>query len=391
MRCLRRFAFLGLALLLCASATAFDVSPETQTGLDLLNNGRVLESYAQMKDVHAKHPADVQATFVLALVKFRIMWLSTYSPADRKELVGLLDDVEAKTKNHLDNKDQMFYYSAICGIRAQLVATEGDWWATAKLGKSMKKNTESLVKMDSNYYPAYYLLGTYNYFADVLPSAVKFFRSLLFIPGGDKNEGLRQLNLAYQKANAVSVEAGRTMVLIQIYYEKSYPTGINMADDLLSKYPDDYEVGLYKGVGLYYNQSWEKCDDWLRHLRDEVLAYSNEHKDLPLRDGVVPVYVPMERESRYWVARSLIQRKRYTEARELLAALAAAPVDQPYWLKRWVYLSLAQLDYIDGKGGSAGKWLDPVQKSMDVKDSHNKADIVKKKKGKVGMFEIDFQ
>lgn len=388
---LQRLSLIVLLVLLCHPLSALEVSKDVQAGLDLLNNGRLLESYAFLKEYHAKNPQDVQATFVLSLVKFRIMWLSTYNATDRKELVGLLDDVEAKTKNHLNEKDKMFYYSAICGIRAQLVATEGDWWETAKLGKSMKKNTEKLVKMDPEYYPAYYLLGTYNYFADVLPSAVKFFRSLLFIPGGDRNEGLRQLNLAYQKANGVSVEAGRTMVLIQVYYEKAYPTGVNIADDLLSKYPDDFEVGLYKGVGLYYNQSWDKCDEWLHHLRDEVLAYSREHKDLPQHDGAVPVYVPMERESRYWIARSLIQRHRYAEARELLAALAAAPVDQPYWLKRWVYLSLAQLDYFDGKGQSAERWLGPVLKGMDVKDSHKKADIVKRKKGKVGMFEIDFQ
>jgi hypothetical protein len=388
---MKRFCILVLLTFLCGSAWALELTPDVRAGLDLMNNGRLLEAYTYLKETHAKNAADVQATFGLALVKFRIMWLSTYDQSDRKELVGLLDDVEAKTRNHLDNKDMMFYYSAICGIRAQLVATEGDWWEAAKLGKSMKKNTEKLVKMDSDYYPAYYLLGTYNYFADVLPGAVKFLRSLLFIPGGDRNEGLRQLSLAYEKDNAVSVEAGRTMVLIQVYYEKAYPTGVRVADNLLTTYPDNFEVGIYKGVGLYYNQSWDKCDEWLHHLRDELLAYSREHKDLPQHDGVVPLYVPMERESRYWIARSLIQRRRYAEARELLAALASAPVDQPYWLKRWVYLSLAQLDYLDGRSESAERWLDPVLRDMDVKNSHDKAEIMKKKKGRVGMFETDFQ
>ncbi len=66
-------------------------------------------------------------------------------------------------------------------------------------------------------------------------------------------------------------------------------------------------------------------------------------------------------------------------------------MDQPYWLKRWTYISLAQLDYLDGKSESAERWLDPVLRGMDVKDSHDKAELVKKKKGRVGMFEIDFQ
>ncbi len=152
-----------------------------------------------------------------------------------------------KAKNHLDNKDMMFLLlrhlrnsRAACCHRGRLVGDSQAW-------QVHEEEHGKLVKMDPEYYPAYYLLGTSNYFADVLPSAVKFFRSLLFYSGGDRNEGLRQLNLAYEKNNAVSVEAGRTMVLIQVYYEKAYPTGVRMADNVLATYPDDYEVGFIQG------------------------------------------------------------------------------------------------------------------------------------------------
>lgn len=384
-----RFVLFLLALLLLVSnASALELSEKVNEGLDLMNHGKLIESYSLLKNLHSSNPKDVQTSFILALVKFRIMWLSTFNAADRKELVGLLDSVDAAATAHLSDKDMLFYHAAVKGMKAQLVATEGDWWQTAQLGKDMKKSAEQLKKMDATYSPADYLLGSYNYFADAISGTVKFVRSLFFIPGGDRAGGIRQLLSSYQKPNPVSAEAGRTLVLIYVYYEKEYPYGIRMADNFLARYPGNLEVGLYKGVGLYFNQSWTKSEEWLRSLRGQILDYSHQHVT---GDRVVDVYLPMERETRYWIARTLFQEKRYDEARAMLNELADSKVDQPYWLKRWVYLSLAQMEYLDGKSESAERYLAPVLKGMDVKDSHKKAELLRAKKGRVDMFAIDFQ
>src|SRR5207253_2769147 len=126
------------------------------------------------------------------------------------------------------------------GIRAQLAARENEWWQTAKLGKEMKKSCEHILQTDPTYYPADYLLGSYNYFADVLPAHIKFIRTLLFLPGGDREKGLRELMTSYQKNNVVSAEAGRTLALIYIYYEKEYPEAVKICDNMLAQYPESY-------------------------------------------------------------------------------------------------------------------------------------------------------
>src|SRR5262249_38642967 len=106
---------------------------------------------------------------------------------------------------------------------------------------------------------------------------------------------------------------------------------------------------------------------------------------------VVPVYAPMERETRYWMARNLIQLKRYEQALEILDSLQASTSDQPYWLRRWINLSLAQLAYHNDDETKAKGLIDRVLQADDVKDSHDKARILEKKKGNVDTFEIDFQ
>ena len=44
--------------------------------------------------------------------------------------------------------EALFYYTGVYGMRAQLAATENEWWSTAQLGKKMKRNAEMLVKKD---------------------------------------------------------------------------------------------------------------------------------------------------------------------------------------------------------------------------------------------------
>jgi len=122
-------------------------------------------------------------------------------------------------------------------------------------------------------------------------------------------------------------------------------------------------------------------------LRSEILAYSSRHEP---SNHVVSVYFPMEREIRYWIARAKIQQGHTAEAHEILMALANPAIHQPYWLMRGVYLSLAQIDYQNHEQGRADGYVYKVLAWQDVKDSHDKAKKLRKKKGKVDTFDIDF-
>jgi hypothetical protein len=255
----------------------------------------------------------------------------------------------------------------------------------------MKKYAERLIEKEPKYYEAYYLTGSFNYFADVLPSHLKFLRSLLFLPGGDRRAGLKQLIIAYQKGNLVSEEAGRTLALVYTYYEKRPDYGTEMCDNLLSRYPENYETSLFKGINLYFESEFEKSANWLTQVRQALLAYSQKHpKGRPADQQIVPVYFGLEREVRYWIARDLIQMGRDQEAREILLDLADPEIHQPYWVMRGVFLSLAQLDYRAGNPENAEGWISKVLRWQDVKDSHEKAELLQKKKELVESFEIDF-
>ena len=365
-----------------------ELSPELKPPLQLLNNGQILETLSSLKDIGTTRVDMRQYLFLKAMAKFKIAWLSTYSQKDMADIQSILDQVDKLCLPHVDEDNQArFFYAASIGLRAQIAGTQGDWWQTAKLGKRMKGEAELIIEKDRDFYPAYYLLGSYNYFADALPAYLKFFRVFAFMPGGDRSEGLKQLTLSYEKGGITEDEAGRTLALIYTYYEKDFDQGIKTTQKILDHYPLSYDTALYKGINLYFTRQWADAADWLGKLRAQILDYSARH-DSP--KAVVPVYLPMEREIRYWIARAKIQQGQTEEARQILLALANPPIHQPYWLLRGVYLSLAQIDYQNKEPGRADGYVFKVLSWQDVKDSHEKASKLKKKKGKVDTFDLDF-
>jgi hypothetical protein len=383
-----RFFLLLLLIPNLLWAVPLELSPALQSPLQQLNNGQVLEALDTLSELENTHLNSREYLFLKAMVKWKMMWLSTFTPKDAQEVLDLLDEVENICRPLLDeDTDARFFYAASIGLRAQIAATQGDWWKTAKLGKKMKGEALLIIEKDQNYYPAYYLAGSYNYFADALPGYLKVLRAFAFLPGGDRKQGLQQLVLSYEKGGITESEAGQTLAIIYTYYEHNFAESNRICEKILSRYPLSYDTALYKGVSLYYLKEWKEAGNWLENLRSQILSYSSKHET---SGQIVAVYQPMEREVRYWIARTLIQQQRYSEAREILLTLANPPVHQPYWLLRAVYLSLAQIDYLNEEPGRAEGYIFRVLQWDDVKDAHEKAKKLKKKKGKVGDFDIDF-
>ena len=368
--------------------------PELIAGIELMNNGQFLESHDTIKKYTVEHPKEARGLFLLALIKWKIMWISSYTQPEREELEKLINRTESYFSVRKDkDPNSLFFYTASIGLRASIATWENKWWDAAQLGKTMKTDALTLVKLDPDNYDSYYLLGSYNYFADALPGYVKVFRTLLFLPSGNRTDGIKQLILANQKGSVTAGEAGRTLSIIYTYFEKQAEYGERMCTNVLTLYPENYEVGLYKGINIYFQKQWTPSYEWLQHVREQIKVYSMKHENPS--DGeqaefsVVPVYRTIDRELQYWVSRSLIQQGRYPEARVILQKLANPEIHQPYWIMRGVFLSLAEIEYKEGHPDKADVLIRSVLKWPDVKDSHEKAKRLKEKGKRIGTFETD--
>ena len=68
----------------------------------------------------------------------------------------------------------------------------------------LKNALDRALALDPSLHDAYFGIGLYHYYAAVAPAAVKMLRWLLFLPGGDREGGLREMQRARDQRRAAS-------------------------------------------------------------------------------------------------------------------------------------------------------------------------------------------
>jgi tetratricopeptide (TPR) repeat protein len=118
-----------------------------------------------------------------------------------------IQKAETRLHAHQDEALNYFYEGLAYGLQCRLEAMRDHALATARAGKKLRNLSLTALKLDPDLDDAYFGVGLYNYFEDTLPSYVKLLRFLILLPGGDRLEGLRQIQDAMEKGQLVNSEA----------------------------------------------------------------------------------------------------------------------------------------------------------------------------------------
>jgi hypothetical protein len=124
-------------------------------------------------------------------------------------------------------------------LRARLVGLRYEKKATARAGVAARRHLLRCLQLDPNMADAYTGLGLYNYYVDTLSAFAKILRFFMGIPGGDKREGLRQLETAMAKGELTPVEARFYTAKNLRNYDRDYARAAEMAAPLVTKFPDN--------------------------------------------------------------------------------------------------------------------------------------------------------
>src|ERR1044071_214889 len=103
-----RFWLLFLILLIASACHATEpvIPSELMHGWNLLNNGRLIEALTTIKEYSRAHPESREGLFLLAMTRWRIMWLSGYNEGERGDLLLLLDEVQNKGLPDIDTRSE---------------------------------------------------------------------------------------------------------------------------------------------------------------------------------------------------------------------------------------------------------------------------------------------
>jgi hypothetical protein len=144
---------------------------------------------------------------------------------------------EAWTVRAPDSAEAWFYLGGAYAARVQWRVLRNEKLAAARDGKRIKDALEHSLTLDPGLDDAYFGIGMYRYYAAVAPAAVRFLRFLLLLPGGDKQEGLAQMQRARSRGQLLQGEADYQLHIIYLWYEEQTGRALDLLRDLQQQYP----------------------------------------------------------------------------------------------------------------------------------------------------------
>lgn len=187
-------------------------------------------------------PAPVQVCQTLELAA--LWWQIQVDPGNRSLDARFLDTanravtgMEAWTAKEPERAEAWFYRGAAYGARAQWRVLRGERVAAARDGKRIKDALERALALDPGLQDAWFGIGLYHYYADVAPAAAKMLRFLLFLPGGDRKQGLAEMRRARDNGALLRGEIDYQLHVIDLWYEHAPRHAVELLEGLRRQYP----------------------------------------------------------------------------------------------------------------------------------------------------------
>jgi hypothetical protein len=186
-------------------------SPEEaiEGSLELLHDGRFDEADALLARETSED--DPTAAFFRAFVTYWRLLYDEKNAAHRSVLEKRLNRAialaEGRQKADPSDPIAALYAGSSHLLLAQLRVSEKRVLSAAGEARKAKRSLEGAIRSDVVAADAAFALGTYNYVADRVPAFVKGLRAVLFLPGGDRERGLQQLEQAATRSRSFALES----------------------------------------------------------------------------------------------------------------------------------------------------------------------------------------
>jgi tetratricopeptide (TPR) repeat protein len=282
-----------LLLALASSARAAGLtSPEPLMKVyDLILDARFDEAERQLRSTCP--PSPQPACEVMGAVND--YWRLLPNPADTSRDAALLARInaaiastEAWVAREPKRAEAWFYLGGAYGTRVLLRGERGQYLAAARDGKRIHDSLQLAISLDPSLGDAYFGLGLYHYYAAIAPRAARILSMLMFLPGGDRARGLKEMEQTRSKGMLLRGEADYQLHLIYLWYERQHTTALRLIEGLRTRYPANpvFYLRLADVQGNYIRnhqwalQTYRSMFDAAREGRISLPALSEVHARL---------------------------------------------------------------------------------------------------------------
>jgi tetratricopeptide (TPR) repeat protein len=177
---------------------------------------------------------------------------------------AVIGSIERWTAAEPRRADAWFLLGASYGLRVQYRVLRGERLAAARDGKRIKDSLERSLALDPNLQDAYFGIGLYHYYAAIAPAALRLLRWLLFLPGGDRVQGLQEMVRARDRGELLRGEADYQLSLIYLWYEQDAGRALALLEELHARYPHNpvFLQSIADVQDAYLHDNAASLDTW---------------------------------------------------------------------------------------------------------------------------------
>lgn len=136
-----------------------------------------------------------------------------------------------------DTADMHFYAGMGLALKVRLEVLRGENRAVAHYGVAARAEFLRALELDPQMADATAGLGLYNYYVDSLSTTVKILRFFMGIPGGNRTEGIRQMQIGIDHGVVTPTEMRFHLARNLRTFDYQYQRAIEVAQPLVQRYP----------------------------------------------------------------------------------------------------------------------------------------------------------
>jgi tetratricopeptide (TPR) repeat protein len=238
-----------------ARAGAVQVPPEASQAMDKMYGGDPDGAISLLHEYEAAHPSDPLPFTIEAEARWWKMYCDAAEikwglfdsqkrgkkPED-ESYFALADHViqlaQAQIAQH-ETSENHLYAGIGYALKTRLYGLRAENRAAARNGVAARTEFLRALELDPNNADASVGIGFYNYYVDTLSPVVKFLRFFMGIPGGNKEEGIKQIQVGVEHGVLLAVDARFYQARNFRTYEQRYEEALNIAEPLVTRYPQN--------------------------------------------------------------------------------------------------------------------------------------------------------
>jgi hypothetical protein len=218
-------------------------------------------------------PAPEEACQVLGVVS--VWWQILLNPESRsldatlnRHAAAAIAASEAWTKREPRRAEAWFYLAGSYAPLVQWRVLRGERLTAAREGSRIKTALEHALSLDPTLSDAYFGIGLYHYYADVAPASAKILRWLLFLPGGDRVQGMREMLRAREHGVLLRGEADYQLHVLYLWYEQKPSAALELLNGLDARYPTNplFLQRIAEVQSTYFHDHTASAAAWRRLL-----------------------------------------------------------------------------------------------------------------------------